>query len=87
MGVVTLVEAENVVKPVAAPVSSIVVTEFWISLPVVPSNRAMALSVDDAGPVTSPPAFVVHVGTPAPLLVSTWPAVPAKVNAYAVPVP
>lgn len=37
--------------------------------------------------VTVPVVGVVHVGVPAPALVNTWPAVPAAVNAYAVPVP
>jgi hypothetical protein len=37
------------------PLSSIVVVEFWINLPVVVSNLATALSVADAGPTTSPP--------------------------------
>ena len=38
-----------------APVSSTNDDEFWISLPVVVSKRAIALSVADAGPTTSPP--------------------------------
>jgi hypothetical protein len=43
---------------------------------------------DCATLVTVPdPDTVVHVGAPAPPDVSTWPAVPADVNAYAVPVP
>ena len=55
IGVVTLVEAANVVNPVAAPVSPIVTTEFCNNLPVVLSNLAIALSVALAGPTTSPP--------------------------------
>jgi hypothetical protein len=37
--------------------------------------------------VTVPAPFVVHVGTPAPLLVRTCPEVPAAVNAKVVPSP
>jgi hypothetical protein len=37
--------------------------------------------------VTVPPASVVHVGAPAPPLVSTWPSVPATLTARAGPVP
>ena len=37
--------------------------------------------------VTEPPASVAHVGVPAPLLVSTWPVVPAALTANAGPVP
>ncbi len=37
-----------------APASDKVIVEFWTTLPVVPSNRVIALSVDDAGPLTSP---------------------------------
>jgi hypothetical protein len=53
--------------PAIAPVVSAIVTaEFCISLPVVVSNLAIALSVADAGPTTSPlPAGVAH--TPSPL--------------------
>ena len=47
--------------------------------------KPLAETTDTA--VTVPPAGVVHVGTPAPALVSTWPAVPAAVKPYAVPVP
>ena len=41
--------------PVMSPVVSAIVTaEFWTSFPVVPSNRATALSVALDGPTTSP---------------------------------
>lgn len=36
------------------PLSSIVMDEFCMIFPVVPSKRAMALSVEEAGPTTSP---------------------------------
>jgi len=55
MGVVTLVEAANVVTPETAPVSPTVTTLFCSNLPVVVSKRATALSVLEAGPTTSPP--------------------------------
>jgi len=37
-----------------SPLSLSVITQFCMSLPVVESNRAIALSVDDAGHTTSP---------------------------------
>jgi len=45
--------AANVIVPV---VSATVTAEFWISLPVVLSNLAIALSVELTGPTTSPVA-------------------------------
>lgn len=52
--------------PVISPVVSAIVTaEFWINLPVVPSNLATALSVADAGPTTSPvPDTAAHDPSP-----------------------
>ena len=46
---VTLLYLPPVISPV---VSAMVTAEFWITLPVVPSNLATALSVAEDGPIT-----------------------------------
>jgi hypothetical protein len=52
-------------EPAITPVSLTVTELSWIILPVVRSNRAIALSVEEAGPETSPPpAGVAHAPSP-----------------------
>lgn len=60
-------------------VSAIVTAEFWIIFPVVPSNRATALSVELQGHVTSPEPHETATkgfpGVPVPVIVTpspTW---------------
>lgn len=50
------------------PESSIVAPEFWIILPVVESNRAIALSVELAGQDTLPPPLPLLALVILPLL-------------------
>ena len=53
-------------------------------MPVIPSYLAIALSVEDPGPHTSPvpppPAPVVHYKTPVPSVVNTCPGVPSSIG-------
>ena len=51
------------------PVSDTVMVEFCMTLPVVESNRAIALSVDELGPVTSPVA-VARLTAPDPAVIA-----------------
>ena len=53
MFVIVFVSA-SIDAPAITPVSETVTTESCINLPVIPSNLAIALSVEDAGPTTSP---------------------------------
>ena len=59
-----------------------VTVEFWMTLPVVPSKRTTALSVDEPGPVTSPAPAVAQLNVllAPPLLDNTWLAVGAVVG-------
>lgn len=78
--VMEAVVAARAATPVMVPLSSTITTLFWISLPVVRSNRAMALSVAEAGPTTSPdppPPAVAHDKVPEPLVDSTCPLEPS----------
>ena len=62
------------------PASLIVTVLFWISFPVVPSKRVIALSVADDGPTTSPeplPDTVVQDNIPEPFVVKTCPLEPS----------
>jgi len=62
--VVETVSPLNLPAVMSPVVSAIVTAEFWTSFPVVPSNLATALSVEDAGPTTSPaPDTVAQVNT------------------------
>ena len=72
--------------PVISPVVSAIVTaEFCTSLPVVPSNRTTALSVEDAGPTTSPVAVLVNQDRlPLPSVCKSWPFVPSSVGSVIV---
>ena len=78
--VMDAVTAARDATPVMLPLSSTITTLFWISFPVVRSNRAMALSVAEAGPTTSPvppPPADVHDRVPVPLVDNTCPLVPS----------
>ena len=61
-----------------------------VSVPLVVTGELVTAMIDGNDKpteVTVPVVGVVHVGTPAPALVNTWPDVPAEVKPYAVPVP
>lgn len=65
--VTVCVPEPSVPTPDTLLLSSTITPLFWMTLPVVLSNRARALSVEEDGPVTSPdppPAGVAHVPSP-----------------------
>ena len=71
--------------PLSKPVIVVVSVSAGVAPPLDVPAKPLADTTDTA--VTVPVVGVVHVGIPAPADVSTWPAVPAAVNLYAVPLP
>lgn len=63
--IATVLYFHAVISPV---VSAIVTAEFWIILPVVPSKRATALSVEEPGQVTSQEPLAVEAIVTVPAL-------------------